>query len=134
MPVSLCRWIVEGPGGREAAMVDKERRSQAAQACEPYPGSFAARAVYTDKDRTVVVSGRCRCSQHGMEVFLDPEDPTGSEHAGTLRLRWTVDTYAVQGGSEPEPASVHEIFDVPETITAISIEGVGVVPIEEPAD
>jgi hypothetical protein len=29
---------------------------------------------------------------------------------------------------------VHEIYDVPENVTAVVIEGVGLVPIEEPPD
>ncbi len=115
-------------------MVDGERHSQTTRACEPYPDSFKARSVYTDKDRIVVVTGRCRCSRHGMTVFLDPDDPIGREPAGTLRLRWTIGTSAAQADGEPGEARVHEIYDVPETVTAISIEGVGLVPIEEPGD
>jgi hypothetical protein len=115
-------------------MVDEERQARAMQACEPYPGSFKARSVYTDKDRIVVVTGRCRCSRHGMTVFLDPENPVGGEPASTLRLRWTIGASAAPAGGEPGEVTVHEIYDVPETVTALSIEGVGLVPIEEPPD
>jgi hypothetical protein len=124
---------VEEPSGREAGMGGGERRSRQA-VCEPYPSSFEARSVYTDKDRTVVVTGRCRCSRHGATVFLDPEGPMGLEPGGTLRLRWTISGQPEGTGGGPDTATVHEIFDVPQSVTAVSIEGVGLVPIEEPAD
>lgn len=113
-------------------MVEKSQDTQGSGLCEPDPDSFEARSVYTDRDRMVVVSGRCRCARHGMAVFLAPDSPIGGEPASTLQLRWTIgaSTEIESGGSEMAP--VHEIYDVPEYVTAVTIEGVGRVPIEEP--
>lgn len=108
--------------------------TQAAGGCEPDADSFEARSVYTDEDRMVVVTGRCRFPRHGMTLFLDREGPVGDEPAGTLRLRWAADASAAEPGSEPDELTVHEIYDVPENVHAVSIEGVGLVPIEEPPD
>lgn len=115
-------------------MVEEPPHMQGTGECEPDPDSFAARSVYTDRDRMVVVSGRCRCARHGMAVFLAPDSPIGGEPASTLRLRWTIgaSTENESGGSKMAP--VHEIYDVPEYVTAVAIEGVGRVPIEEPPD
>lgn len=115
-------------------MVDRERHSQTTGVCEPYPGSFEARSVYTDKDRLVVVTGQCRCTRHGIAVSLDQQDPTAGEPSGVLRLRWTTAASTEGTSGEPDTATVHEVYDVPEAVTAVSIEGVGLLQIEEPAD
>ena len=115
-------------------MVEQSLREQATGTCEPDPDSFSARSVYTDEDRMVVVTGRCRSPRQGMTLFLDPEDPIGREPEGTLRLRWTIAASAAGASSAPDESTVHEIYDVPENVTAVVIEGVGLVPIEEPPD
>ena len=115
-------------------MVEESAHMQAAGGCEPDADSFQARSVYTDEDRLVVVTGRCRFPRHGMTLFLDQEGPVGDEPAGTLRLRWTADASAAEAGSEPDELTVHEIYDLPENVNAVLIEGVGLVPIKEPPD
>jgi hypothetical protein len=115
-------------------MVEQSLHEQVTGTCEPDPESFSARSVYTDEDRMVVVTGRCRSPRQGVALFLDPEDPMGGQPEGTLRLRWTTDASAAGASSAPHESTVHEIYDVPENVTAVVIEGVGLVPIEEPPD
>lgn len=115
-------------------MVEQSLHEHAAGTCEPDPDSFSARSVYTDEDRMVVVTGRCRSPQQGTALFLDLEDPIGSAPEGTLRLRWTTDASATGASSPSHESMVHEIYDVPDNVTAFVIEGVGLVPIEEPPD
>ena len=111
-----------------------EQSLQVTGTCEPEPDSFNVRSVCTDEDRMVVVTGRCQSPRQGRTLFLDPEDPGAREPGGTLRLRWTTDAPAAGASSAPDESTVHEIFDVPENVNAVLIEGVGLVPIEEPPD